>query len=214
MIVDRNGNVRFDMNKEGPGTATDSPGRPGSNRPGNAQGQGQTGPQGPPGRASGYTSAPGRERGSLPDLRETNHKGRTGLFRPKYGREACRTCQKHCKRRWLTAEPHNQRINHYQRIAVGGERGRRAPFLATGGQGGRLRPVLRKSANPGVHVLPLDPPKEQKIRAWLSELVAAGMVGTPRPAGAGTINTLMFLATWHQPTHDVAKQVTPPFSLI
>ena len=25
---------------------------------------------------------------------------------------------------------------------------------------------------------PLDPPKEQKIRAWLSELVAAGMVGT------------------------------------
>ena len=25
---------------------------------------------------------------------------------------------------------------------------------------------------------PLDPPKEQRIRAWLDELVAAGMVGT------------------------------------
>lgn len=82
VIADRNGNVRFDMNKRGPGTTTDSPGRPGNNHPGKHPGTGQTGPQGPPGRASGYTSAPGRERGSLPDLWETNHKGRTGLFRP------------------------------------------------------------------------------------------------------------------------------------
>lgn len=134
VIADRNGNVRFDHEQEGPGTATDSPGRPGNNHPGKHPGTGQTGPQGPPGRASGYTSAPGRERGSLPDLWETNHKGRTGLFRPEiWSRSLSDLSKSIVKGGGKRAEPHNQRINHYQRIAVGGERGRRAPFLATGG---------------------------------------------------------------------------------
>ena len=178
VIVDRNGNVRFDMNKrvEGP---PQTPQAARERRPGKHPGADQTGPQEPPGRASGDASAPGRERGRLPDLWETDHEGRTGLFPSQVWPGSLSDLSKSIvKGGGKCAEPHNQRINHHQRIAVGSQRGSRTPFLATGGQGGRLRPVLWKSANPASMCFPLDPPKEQRIRAWLDELVAAGMVGT------------------------------------
>lgn len=78
VIVDRNGNVRFDMNRrvEGPPQTAQEGQR--ATPQGNTQGQARQttrGRQGTPGRARGYASAPGGERGRLPDLWESNHEG-------------------------------------------------------------------------------------------------------------------------------------------
>ena len=51
---------------------------------------------------------------------------------------------------------------------------------------------------------PLDPPKEQKIRAWLSELVAAGMVGTYTASEDG--KQYLKLMSWDKHQQQRAKK--------
>lgn len=55
---------------------------------------------------------------------------------------------------------------------------------------------------------PLDPPKEQKIRAWLSELVAAGMVGTYTQRGREAIPET-YVVGQAPATESEEKQVPP-----
>ena len=51
---------------------------------------------------------------------------------------------------------------------------------------------------------PLDPPKEQKIRAWLSELVAASMVGTYTASEDG--KQYLKLMSWDKHQQQRAKK--------
>ena len=51
---------------------------------------------------------------------------------------------------------------------------------------------------------PLDPPKEQKIRAWLSELGAAGMVGTYTASEDG--KQYLKLMSWDKHQQQRAKK--------
>lgn len=92
VIADRNGNVRFDMNKRVQGPPQTAQGGQGATTQ-NAQGQGKQAPQGPPGRASGHTTQ--AENGAVcPICGKPITKAEQDYSVRKYGREACRTCQK------------------------------------------------------------------------------------------------------------------------
>ena len=94
VIADRNGNVRFDMNKRVQGPPQTAQGGQGNNHPGKHPGTGQTGPQGPPGAPAG-TPAPQAENGqSARSVGNQSQRPNRDYSVRKYGREACRTCQK------------------------------------------------------------------------------------------------------------------------
>lgn len=57
----------------------------------------------------------------------------------------------------------------------------------------------------------LDPPKEQRIRAWLDELVAAGMVWTYTSDEDG--KKYLKLLSWDRQQQQRAKKQVPPFLL-
>lgn len=61
---------------------------------------------------------------------------------------------------------------------------------------------------------PLDPPKEQRIRAWLAELIAGGMVGTYTSEEDG--KQYLKLLSWdkHQQTRAKKANTRFPFHLI
>ena len=94
VIVDRNGNVRFDMNKRVEGPPQTSQGGQRAPGPGKHPGTGQTGPPGAARRTSGNASAPSRERAVCPICGKPITKAEQDYSLRKYGREACRTCQK------------------------------------------------------------------------------------------------------------------------
>lgn len=100
VIVDRNGNVRFDMNKR----SRDRPRRPRAareRRPRETPRGRPDRPQEPPGRASGDASAPGRERGRLPRSvgNRSRRPNRTIPFASMAGKPVG-PVKKHCKRGW------------------------------------------------------------------------------------------------------------------
>ena len=90
MIADRNGNVRFDMNKRVQGPPQTAQGGQGATTQGNAQGQGKQAPRGRQG-----APAPQAENGAVcPICGKPITKAEQDYSVRKYGREACRTCQK------------------------------------------------------------------------------------------------------------------------
>ena len=94
VIADRNGNVRFDMNKRVQGPPQTAQGGQGTTTQGNAQGQGKQAPRGRQGAPAG-TPAPQTENGAVcPICGKPITKAEQDYSVRKYGREACRTCQK------------------------------------------------------------------------------------------------------------------------
>ena len=94
VIVDRNGNVRFDMNKRVQGPPQTAQGGQGATTQGNAQGQARQAPRGRQG-APAATPAPQAENGAVcPICGKPITKAEQDYSVRKYGREACRTCQK------------------------------------------------------------------------------------------------------------------------
>lgn len=94
VIVDRNGNVRFDMNRrvEGPPQTAQEGQR--ATPQGNAQGQARQTTMGRQGAPEG-TPAPQAENGAVcPICGKAITKAEQDYSVRKYGREACRTCQK------------------------------------------------------------------------------------------------------------------------
>lgn len=94
VIVDRNGNVRFDMNKRVEGPPQTSQGVQRAPDQGNTQGQARQAPRGRQG-APAATPAPQAENGAVcPICGKPITKAEQDYSLRKYGREACRTCQK------------------------------------------------------------------------------------------------------------------------
>lgn len=94
VIADRNGNVRFDMNKRVQGPPQTAQGGQGTTTQGNTQGQGKQAPRGRQGAPAG-TPAPQAENGAVcPICGKPITKAEQDYSVRKYGREACRTCQK------------------------------------------------------------------------------------------------------------------------
>lgn len=94
VIADRNGNVRFDMNKRVQGPPQTAQGGQGTTSQGNAQGQAKQSPRGRQGAPAG-TPAPQAENGAVcPICGKPITKAEQDYSVRKYGREACRTCQK------------------------------------------------------------------------------------------------------------------------
>lgn len=94
VIVDRNGNVRFDMNKRVEGPPQTSQGGQRAPAQGNTQGQARQAPRGRQG-APAATPAPQAENGAVcPICGKPITKAEQDYSLRKYGREACRTCQK------------------------------------------------------------------------------------------------------------------------
>ena len=94
MIVDRNGNVRFDMNKRVEGPPQTPQGGQRAPAQGNTQGQARQAPRGRQ-DAPAATPAPQAENGAVcPICGKPITKAEQDYSLRKYGREACRTCQK------------------------------------------------------------------------------------------------------------------------
>lgn len=94
VIVDRNGNVRFDMNKRVEGPPQTPQGGQRALAQGNTQGQARQAPGGRQG-APAATPAPQAENGAVcPICGKPITKAEQDYSLRKYGREACRTCQK------------------------------------------------------------------------------------------------------------------------
>lgn len=94
VIVDRNGNVRFDMNKRVEGPPQTPQGGQRAPAQGNTQGQTRQAPRSRQG-APAATPAPQAENGAVcPICGKPITKAEQDYSLRKYGREACRTCQK------------------------------------------------------------------------------------------------------------------------
>ena len=95
VIVDRNGNVRFDMNRRVAGPPQTAQGDQGANTQGNTQGQARQatrGRQAAPQAAQ--AQAPAQDAAKCPICGGPISKAEQEYSLRKYGREACRTCQK------------------------------------------------------------------------------------------------------------------------
>ena len=94
VIVDRAGVVRFDMNKRVEGPPQTGQGGRGASAQGNTQGQPNQAPRGRQGAPTG-SPAPTPENGAVcPICGKPITKAEQDYSVRKYGREACRTCQK------------------------------------------------------------------------------------------------------------------------
>lgn len=95
VIVDRNGNVRFDMNRRVAGPPQTAQGDQGANTQGNTHGQARQatrGRQAAPQAAQ--AQAPAQDAAKCPICGGPISKAEQEYSLRKYGREACRTCQK------------------------------------------------------------------------------------------------------------------------
>ena len=94
VIVDRNGNVRFDMNKRVAGPPQAAQSGQGAPPQGNTQGQTRQPPRGRQSAPAGPSTSQGDGGAVCPICGKPITKAEQDYSVRKYGREACRTCQK------------------------------------------------------------------------------------------------------------------------
>lgn len=94
VIADRNGNVRFDMNRRVAGPSQAAQGGQGAPAQGNTQGQPRTAPRGRQSAPAGASPPQGDTGAACPICGKPITKAEQEYSLRRYGREACRTCQK------------------------------------------------------------------------------------------------------------------------